>query len=174
MVGDTGGVREAAARPRRRGRVVRHNRLIGKRRLAGSILAAAVLAAVLVSSASGALFFLFKPTVAKPGDRVTVRLGGTSSGFTLAKRVKPFKPPIRIYLVRNGVADNVRTRFDRRLHFIGQIVPDKNTHGSLTFSLPPLDSGAYVAAAWCPGCARYSAGRTFFVVPSPRSRLSVT
>jgi hypothetical protein len=120
---------------------------------------------VLASAASGALFFLFKPTAAKPGDRVTVRLGGTPPGFTLERRVKPLKRPMRIYLVPSEVADNVRTRSDGRLSFVGALVPDKNGHGVLRFSVPPLDSGTYVPATWCPGCAGYSSGRTFFVQP---------
>jgi len=121
------------------------------------------------SAASGALFFLFKPTAAQPGDLVTVRLGGTPVDFTLAKRVRPFQRPIRVYLVPNGVADLVRTRFDKRVHFVGRIVPDKNTHGVLSFTVPPLDTDTYVAAAWCPGCARYSLGRSFFVLQLPRA-----
>jgi hypothetical protein len=131
------------------------------------VLVVAVVAAALASSASGALFFLFEPIVAKPGELVTVRLGGTPASFTLANRVKPFQRPIRVYLVPNDVADTVHSRFDRRLSFVGQIVPDKNVHGVLRFSVPPLDSNTYVAAAWCPGCARHSSGRAFFVISLP-------
>ena len=137
------------------------------RRLAGLLLVAAAVAAVLASSAGAALFFLFQPTAATPGDRVTVRTGGTPAGFTLRQRKRPLQKPIRVYLVPNRLAGEVRGRFDPRLHFVGVLVPDRDARGVLTFTVPPLDSDTYVAAAWCPGCARYSRGRSFFVFAQP-------
>jgi hypothetical protein len=134
------------------------------RRLAVLALVAAV-AAVVVSYAHAALFFLFKPTSANAGDLVTVRLGGTPASFTLDDRERPFQRAIRLYLVPNDVAPTVRTRFDSRAHFIGALVPDRGARGVLTFTVPPLDTDKYAVAAWCPGCARYSFGRTFFVLP---------
>lgn len=131
-------------------------------------LIAAVATAVLASSAGAALFFLFKPATAKPGELVTVRLGGTSTNFTLAQREKPFRRPIRVYLVPNRVAGAVSSRSDPRLHFIGRIVPDRNRRGLLAFEVPPLDTDMYAVAAWCPECATYSFGRTFFVLPVPK------
>ena len=125
-------------------------------------------AAILVSSAQAALFFLFKPTTADAGGYVSVRLGGTPASFTLADRERPFRNGIRIYLVPSDVAGEVRSRFDQRLHFVGRIVPDRNGHGVLRFRVPPLDTGAYAVAAWCPECARYSFGRSFFVQTVPR------
>lgn len=71
---------------------------------------------------------------------------------------------MRLYLAVNSVADEVVSRFDDRLHPIGALVPDKNGHGVLRFRVPTLAEGDYTAAAWCPGCARYSNGRTFFVL----------
>ena len=126
-----------------------------------------MLAGTLATSASAALFFLFSPTAALPGDVVKVRLGGTPAGFTPAQRERPFQRPIRIYLVQDGVAGDVRSRFDPRLHFVGALVPDRNARGMLAFEAPPLDSGTYVVAAWCPGCARFSAGSSFFTSPLP-------
>ncbi|MBA3434135.1 MAG: hypothetical protein H0U08_08590, partial [Actinobacteria bacterium] len=52
----------------------------------------------MVSSASAALFFLFKPTAARTGDVVTVRLGGTPPGFTLDQRERPYRNGMRLYL----------------------------------------------------------------------------
>jgi hypothetical protein len=107
---------------------------------------------------------------------VKVRAGGTPKGFTLKRRVKLFQRPVRLYLVQNDAAAKVRSRFDPRLNFIGSVVPDKNGRGLLTFSVPPLDPGTYTIAYWCPGCAAYSRGRTFFVqqadqfVPGYRSQ----
>ncbi len=129
--------------------------------------AAAVVATVSVSSVFAALFFLFEPTTAKPGDVVTIRTGGTPAGFTLAEREGPFRRAIRLYVVPNDAAATIRSRFDRRLHFIGSLVPDRNGRGILTFAAPPLDTGTYAVAAWCPGCATSSSGRTFFVLPIP-------
>lgn len=123
----------------------------------------------MASAAHGALFFLFSPTSAKPGDRVTVRLGGTPAGFSLADRARPLQRPIRVYLVPDAVAAEVRTRFDARLHFVGSLVPDRNARGLLAFRVPPLDTGTYVVAAWCPQCARHSSGRMFFTLPVPRT-----
>jgi hypothetical protein len=134
----------------------------------GVLAAIAVVAfAIVVSSAHAALFFLFKPPSANADELVTVRLGGTPGGLTLAKREKPFQRPMRLYLVPNDVAAEVSSRADARLHFIGRLVPDRRSRGLLSFRVPPLDSGSYAVAAWCPGCARNSFGRTFFVLPVP-------
>jgi hypothetical protein len=131
------------------------------------LLALAVLSAATATSAGAALFFLFTPTSARSGELVSIRLGGTPAGFTAGQRQKPLRPPIRVYLVRENIADDVRSRLDRRLHFVGTIVPDRRSRGVLTFPAPPLDSGTYVAAAWCPGCARYSAGQALFASGLP-------
>jgi hypothetical protein len=127
------------------------------------------ISAVLATSAHAALFFLFEPTSARPGDLVTVRLGGTPANFTLAKRKKPLRPAIRLYIARDDEIAKVRSRLDRRLHFIGSLVPDRNAHGLLAFTVPPLDTDTYAVAAWCPGCRSQSSGRAFFVLPIPRT-----
>jgi hypothetical protein len=142
------------------------------RRLA-VLLAVAGLAAALAASASAALFFLFTPRTAAPGQLVTVRLGGTPPGFALTDRRKPFGRPMRIYVVPNAVADDVESRLDPRLHFVGLVVPDRDGRGVLTFRAPPLDTASYAVAAWCPGCAATSLGKSFFVLgvtPFTRSR----
>ena len=133
----------------------------------GVLAVTALAAAVVASPARAALFFLFQPTSADAGRFVTVRLGGTPAGFTLADRERPFRSAMRIYLVRSDVAGEVRTRFDPRLHFVGRLVPDRDARGVLRFRVPPLDTGAYAVASWCRGCARHSAGRSFFVQTVP-------
>jgi hypothetical protein len=138
------------------------------RRLAVVAAAAALIAGVAVSSAHAALFFLFKPTTADAGSVVTVRLGGTPASFKPEDAERPLRNGIRLYLVPSDIAGEVGSRFDRRLHFVGRIVPDKNSRGVLSFTVPPLDTGAYNVAAWCPECARYSFGRTLFVQTVPR------
>jgi hypothetical protein len=135
------------------------------RRLAILSVAATLVAALATTPARGALFFLFEPTQVKPGDRVVVRLGGTPRGFDAGDRVKPFQEPVRLYLVPASAAGDVHFRSDPRLALVAMIVPDKNGHGVKTFTVPDLDDGEYVAAAWCPGCALYSRGRTFFTLP---------
>jgi hypothetical protein len=70
--------------------------------------------------------------------------------------------------VRQDVADEVGSRFDPRLHFVGRIVPDRNSRGLLSFRVPPLDTGAYALAYWCPGCAPFSRGVRFGVQTMPR------
>ena len=127
-----------------------------------------VVAVALVSSASASLFFLFQPATATAGDIVTVRLGGTPAGFTLDQRERPFQNGIRLYLVPSSAAADVKSRFDERLHFIGRIVPDRRSRGVLSFTVPPVDTGQYVLASWCPACAKNSFGRTFFVQTVPR------
>ena len=126
---------------------------------------AALVAAAVPDAGRASLFFLFDPTSAKPGETVTVRLGGTPKSFTQAQAVRPFQRPIRLYVVPNGAAAGVRSRFDSRLHFVGSLVPDARGRGKVSFTVPPLDAGSYAAAAWCPGCARFSFGRTFFTLP---------
>ena len=59
----------------------------------------------------------------------------------------------------------MRTRFDRRLHFIGSLAPDRYVRGTLAFTVPPLDTDGYAVAAWWPGDARYGRRTTFFVWP---------
>ena len=59
----------------------------------------------------------------------------------------------------------MRTRFDRRLHFIGSLAPDRYVRGTLAFTVPPLDTDEYAVAAWWPGDARYGRRTTFFVWP---------
>jgi hypothetical protein len=71
---------------------------------------------------------------------------------------------MRLYLVQNEAAGQVRSRFDARLEYLGSLRPDLRGRALLRFVLPPLDSGRYAAAVWCPSCAATSRGRTFFVL----------
>lgn len=132
------------------------------------VAVAASVAATATPTGDAALFFLFQPTSAEPGDRVIVRTGGTPASFRPSQRVKPLQRAMRLYLVPNATAPKVRSRFDLRLHFIGSLVPDRNLHGVLEFRVPPLRTDRYAVAVWCPGCARFSGGRTFHVLPVDR------
>ena len=117
----------------------------------------------LPANARGALFFLLDRPAAKPNELVNVRTGTTPSGFELRHRARPFQRPVRLYLVAADAAADVHSRFDQRLHFVGSLVPGRNGRGLIGFNTPPLDSGTYTLAYWCPGCAAHSRGRTFFV-----------
>jgi hypothetical protein len=131
-------------------------------RLLALVLAAAALAAATAQNGNAALFFLFDPALAKPGDRVTVRTGGTPENFALRNRVKPFLRPIRLYLVQHSLAGRIASRFDSRLSYVGSIVRDRRGRGVLTFTVPPVGTDDYAVASWCPSCAAYSR-RTFHV-----------
>lgn len=134
-------------------------------RLAVAVLAAVVGAGAAAGNAHSALFFLFEPTRARPGDVVTVRTGGTPASLTLRQRVKPFQRPIRrLYLVPNRLAPDVHSRFDSRAHFVGSLVPDARGRGLLRFTVPALESDDYTVGAWCPECAPYSSGRTWSAI----------
>jgi hypothetical protein len=127
--------------------------------------AGVVIAAALANGAAGALFFLFKPTSAEVGDRVSLRTPGTSAGFDVRRRgSRPLQRPIRLFIVSNAIAAEVRSRHDPRLHPIGSIVLDKRGRGALQFTVPRLKPGSYAVAGICRPCARYSFGRTFFVL----------
>jgi len=127
------------------------------------LVAVALVTLTAPGNARAALFFLFDRPSAPANERVTVRTGGTPKDFELRQRSKPLQRPVRLYLVRADVAVEVHSRFDPRLNFVGSVVPDMNGRGLLTFSVPPLDPETYTLAYWCPGCAAYSRGRTFFV-----------
>jgi hypothetical protein len=132
------------------------------RRLVGAAAVFAGVAAGLAGVAQAAWFFLFDPTSATPGEVVVVRTGGTPGGFTLAERERPFGPPLRLYLVPSRIAGTVRSPSDRRIHFVGVLVPDRQGRGVLSFQLPPVGTGEYTVARWCRSC---SSGRTFLVTP---------
>jgi hypothetical protein len=129
----------------------------------GALLIAVVAAVAAPADSSAALYFLFGERSAAPNDRVTVRTGATPRNGSLERPVKPLGQPIRLYLVRSGAAAAVRSRFDSRVEFVGSLVPDGRGRGVLAFSVPPLDAGTYTLAFWCPACAPYSRGRSFFV-----------
>jgi hypothetical protein len=131
------------------------------------VAAVVLIAGVMTAGADGAraaLFFFFEPTAAKPGDRITIRTAWTPKSFQPRERVKPFQRPMRLYLVPNSFAGEIHSRFDPRAHYIGTLRPDNRGRGVLTFTTPPLESGSYAAAAWCPACAPHSRGRAWSVV----------
>jgi hypothetical protein len=130
-----------------------------------ALIAVVLVALAAPANARAAFFFLLDQPSAAPNDRVTVRTGATARDFQPRRQVKPLQRPVRLYLVQAELAPEVHSRFDPRLHFVGSVTPDRNGRGLQTFSVPPLDSGTYTLAYWCPGCA--SSRAPTFVVQHP-------
>jgi hypothetical protein len=118
------------------------------------VTAAALLALTLPAAADTGRVFVLDRTSAQPNDRVTVRTA-------------TFEPGVRVYLVRRDVLPVVRSRVDRRLSFLGTLVKDRSGRGTLAFSMPPLDAGAYEFGSW-------SRGRGFALQRSARLELRST
>jgi len=147
-------------------------------RLAACVAAAACL--VLPARAAGALFVIFSPSHVAPGDRVEVRTGNTPADFDVRDRKLPLQPPITVYLVPNEIAGEVLSRHDSRLERLGVLEPDKDGKARAVFVVPDLPGGRYAAAFFCPGCAAYSRGATFFalkvdegILPEYRDRIAL-
>lgn len=129
---------------------------------------AIVLAALLVPGAArGALFAVFSQRTARPGDRVELRMVGSTFVPAPARHAA-----IRVYLVENRVADAVSSPRDPRLRFVGTFDVDRKRYdpvrqaypyAPIVFRVPSnLAAGTYTAAYDCPPCAAHSFGRTFF------------
>jgi hypothetical protein len=135
-------------------------------RLAAIVLVAALAAATGAERAGSALFFVFSPTAAKPGESVAMRTPQTPWSFDVrAEGAKPFQRQIPLYLVSNSIAKDVSSPDDPRLHYIGSILLDRNGRGVLRFTVPTLLSDRYAVAGVCIQCAPYSRGSTFFILP---------
>ena len=120
---------------------------------------------LLAGSAQAALWLLFSKTVAHPGESVVVRTAGNGA-FRKALETGELRsgPPLRLFLVREAVADRVRSPADGRLVVVGRLAIDRRGNGRLRFSVPNLVAGSYTARLHCVPCASYSAGRTLLPV----------
>lgn len=105
-----------------------------------TLVACAVVVAVLSSSAAEA--------VQNP-PRVSLSTSGAVTGDAIQVRAVRVKGPVRVYLTLLESTPSVRSRFDPRLRFIAALGPSRTVR---TFTVPPLEPGAYVLAYWCPGC----------------------
>jgi hypothetical protein len=70
-----------------------------------------------------------------------------TAGETVSIRLSPPRQAARVYLAPSSVVATIRSRNDRRLHLVGVLPRGRRT---LTFTVPPLDSGRY--DLWCSGC----------------------
>jgi len=130
----------------------------------GAVLVAiASIAAVASGAAVPVPALVFGSPRAEPGDVITVRTVNTPTRFRPAQRIRPLQRPIRIYLVSNAVGAAIRTPYDRRLHYVASLVRDSRGRGLVSFAVPPLDSGTYAVAGWCPACDPKRPRRAFFV-----------
>lgn len=89
---------------------------------------------------------------ASPRERVTIRTAETPQDFALSRRLRPYRRPIRLYVVSDALAAGVRSVESPRLNYVGTLVPDARGRGLLRLAVPPLDPGRYVVASWCPTC----------------------
>lgn len=121
------------------------------RTLAVGLVAASALAGSDAYSAREQPTFLFGSRAALPGDLVTVRTDTAPLRVSVGGKVEPPLGPLRLYLVPSGSTE-VRSRYDPRLHFVGSLVWDRRGRGSVSFTMPPIEIGDYVLAAWCSGC----------------------
>jgi hypothetical protein len=128
-------------------------------------LVAALAVGATAERAGSALFFVFRPTTAKPGQAVALRTPHTPLNFDVRREgLRPLQRPIALYLVSNSIAKDVSSPDDPRLHDIGSIVLDANGRGVLRFTVPSLPSDRYAVAAACAQCAPFSRGSTFFAL----------
>jgi len=103
--------------------------------------------------------FSFSTSVAKPGEEVSVRL---------SRRPRPFKRPLRLYLVPELAASKVGSRFDSRLTYIGSVAPKRRT---ARFAVSALEPGLYALAYWCRGCV-FSHGKQLAAQLAPLLRVA--
>jgi len=101
------------------------------------VTAAALVALAAPTDALAGQVFLFDRTSAMPNARVTIRTPTAA------------RAAVRLYLVRADEVGRARSPRDARLAFVGTLASGR----TLTFSVPPLDAGAYVLASWCPRCS---------------------
>ena len=101
------------------------------------VIVATLVALAAPTDALAGQAFLFDRTSASPNERVTVRASATTPAA------------VRLYLVRADQWALARNQRDAHLHYIGTLAPGR----TLTFSVPPLDPGAYELASWCPRCS---------------------
>jgi hypothetical protein len=102
--------------------------------------------------------FSLSTAVALPGEEVAARVTGRSGHF---------KRTIRLYLVPEGAALEVRSRLDQRLTFVGTFTPKRAT---VSFTVPPLEPGLFALAYWCRGCA-FPRGKRLAVQRLPLIRI---
>jgi hypothetical protein len=127
-----------------------------------SVLAACVVViggTALAGTSATSPRFSFSTSVAKPGDDVSVRL---------SRRPRPFKRPLRLYLVPEMAAAKVLSRFDSRLTYIGSVAPKRE---AARFAVSALEPGLYALAYWCRGCV-FSRGKQLAVQLAPLLRVA--
>jgi hypothetical protein len=130
-----------------------------RRALGGCVLLGlAVVACTAAAGATEPQRFALSATSAAQGDAVELRFRGAAT--------RP-STTTRLYLVSVADAVSVRSRVDRRLHFVGTIA--SSPRARRVFTVPPLDPGIYALAYWCRGCLAH--GVKVAVERSPRLRV---
>jgi hypothetical protein len=122
---------------------------------AASLLLSVPLAGALAPTAAAALALKYDPPKAPPGTAVSVEtVGGSGGAFREAAR--------RLFLAPAGIADKIRTLTDSRISPIGELSFDDEEVGRLTFTVPDLGAGRYIAVV-----AAGSDGRPAITAPEP-------
>lgn len=127
----------------------------GAPRAVAALLVGAVAAALFASSAAGALWLIFSKTTAAPRETVAVRTGGLGA----LRLIRHRSQPLRVFLVPEAIADQVRFVRDPRLVPLGSLKRDRAKNGRLAFRVPNVPPGDYSTLIYCVPCAQYSAGR---------------
>jgi len=125
-------------------------------RLSRAAAAAALASLLVVSPAHGAVFLVLSVESGPPGTEVTGRTGGEGALMLATGAIQTF-------LVHADAA-SVTTPDDPRLIAIGQLEVPANGNGTIMFTVPDIEPGAYELMVHCPVCADLSAGRSMLPV----------
>ena len=107
-----------------------------------------------------ALWLEFRPTAASPGTAVHGRTGGQaaltdSPGGRLPLVLIPAAQADRL---PRTVSTAAALRTLPGVVPVGMLQVDQQGNGTISFTVPRLPPGRYVAMLWCPACARHSSG----------------
>lgn len=132
--------------------------VVKKSRSWASLAVAAAVATALgpVTSALGAIWLRFEPPKAAPGGEVRAETVGPAMSQVPSRS-------LTLFLAPEDAADSVRSTEDPNLAPIGELLADSSGLGRLTFVVPDLLPGKYVAVAFCRDCGD---GGTVFTVGS--------
>ena len=122
------------------------------RRLA--LISVSLWAALGVTPAGAAIGLDFSPPSGAPGATVSARTRGASMSLVPARRLSLFLAPA-------SFANEITSQDDPRLAPLGMLRADAAQVGRLTFTVPRIQPGEYIAVAHCTSCG--SRGTVFTV-----------
>lgn len=110
---------------------------LARQGLAVGLLSVALLALPLAPKAAAALALKYDPPKASPGTVV--------SAETVRRSGILFQETPRLFLARVEIADKIRALTDPRLNPIGELGFDEDGIGRITFTVPDVAAGSYIA-----------------------------